>query len=56
MAERKQEQISVPIDPALRQEIERVAQQQERSTAQQVRYWIAAGLAASRAAERSAAA
>lgn len=46
------EQISVPLDPALRKEIEHVARREERTMAQQVRRWIADGLAASRAAEQ----
>lgn len=48
------EQISVPLDPALREQIESVARRQERTTAQQVRKWIAEGLA--RAAEHREAA
>jgi hypothetical protein len=45
----RREQISVPINPGLREEIERVAAAEERSVAQQVRKWIAEGL---RAAEQ----
>ena len=48
----RREQISVPLDPAVRQEIEHVARREERSVAQQVRRWIADGLAAARAAEQ----
>jgi hypothetical protein len=42
----KREQISVPLDPALRREIERVAAAEERSVAGQIRRWIADGLRA----------
>jgi hypothetical protein len=45
----RREQISVPLDPALRKKIEAVAKSEERSVAQQVRRWIAEGL---RAAEQ----
>jgi hypothetical protein len=48
----RREQISVPLDPALRKEIEDVARREERSVAQQVRKWIADGVAAARAAEQ----
>jgi hypothetical protein len=41
----------VPLDPALRKEIEQFARCEERTVAQQVRRWIADGLAAARAAE-----
>jgi hypothetical protein len=46
MAER--EQLSVPIEPALREEIAHVARREERTVAGQVRLWIAEGLAAER--------
>jgi hypothetical protein len=48
----RREQISVPIPSALRQQIEDVARREERSVAQQVRRWIADGLAAARAVEQ----
>ena len=47
----RREQISVPLDPALRQEIEHIARREERTVAGQVRRWIADGLAAARAAQ-----
>lgn len=52
----RREQISVPVDPAVRQEIEHIARREERTTAQQVRKWIADGLAAARAAGQEQAA
>lgn len=48
----RREQISVPLDPALRREIEDVAQREQRTTAGQVRKWIVDGLTAARAAEQ----
>jgi hypothetical protein len=50
----RREQISVPLDPALRKEIEHVAQREERTIAQQVRRWIADGLAAARKTQAAA--
>ena len=46
----QREQLSIPIDPALREQVEHVARREERTVAQQVRRWIADGLA--RAAEQ----
>jgi hypothetical protein len=47
----RRDQISIPLlDPAMRQEIEHIARREERTVAQQVRRWIADGLAAARAA------
>lgn len=48
----RREQISVPLDPALRREIEQVARREERTIAQQVRRWISDGLAAARGAQQ----
>jgi len=45
----RREQLSVPINPDLRKQIEQVARCEERTVAQQVRRWIADGLAAARA-------
>ena len=45
MAERRErEQISVPLDPAVRGAIERVARREDRTLAGQIRHWITAGL------------
>jgi hypothetical protein len=44
---REREQISVPLDPAVRGAIERVARREDRTVAAQVRDWIAAALSQS---------
>jgi hypothetical protein len=42
----RREQLTIPIDPNLRREIERAAAAEHRTMAGQVRHWIAYGLAA----------